>query len=176
MLLDPRLRLAARQAALVQALAGQGPPPANVDPERLAACAKSLAVKRRRAVARTWPELTRALAAQFAELFAVYAQQVPLPGDGSPLADGRWFAKWLAAQGNLPDAGRLEMLAVDLRYVQTAAGLRPRRGPIVRLLRLPQSKRWLLAWRLPWFAPQCISVSLDRFFHDRRKRHDGTAD
>jgi hypothetical protein len=156
MLLAERRRLAERQAALVRALVGQGPAPADVDGARVAVCAASLAVKRRVAAARLWPEVSRSLGGRFAERFAAYAAECPLPLDGGPLLDGRAFARWLADREPLTDAARLEVLAVDVRWVATASGLRPRRGPWLRIVRL--EGRWAVAWRLPWLGGSVAAI------------------
>src|SRR5262245_62673938 len=109
---ETRQRLAAAQAQLVNGLMGQGPALPGFHPDRVRASAESLARKRQRAVARAWPALTRALAEAFAGRFATYAETTPLPREGGPLADGRAFARFLAAAKELPDAGKLEALAV----------------------------------------------------------------
>lgn len=125
---EARARLAAEQAALVAALVGRGAPPEGFDARRVGLAAASLAWKRARAAARAWPGLARALGGRFGKVFAAYAGAAPLPRQGGPLADGRAFARWLAARGKLPEAGRLQALAVDLRYANNPDGLALRRG------------------------------------------------
>src|SRR5262245_2073419 len=149
MSLDGRARLGQMQAALMGALAGAATPPAGFDPIRLQAAARSLAAKRRRAVARAWPNLTAALGDRFGERFAAFAAQTPLPRWGGALADGRAFARWLLARQELPEAARLELLAVDLRYRARADGLVPRRGPSLQIALLRQPRRLVVALRWP---------------------------
>ena len=153
MSIDGRSKLAAMQADLVAALVGAGTLPQGFDALRLGAAVAALATKRVRAVARAWPCLREYLA----ECFAAYAATSALPRRGGPLADGRAFAHWLQRRGPLPDAVRLQMLAVDLRYARHRHGLSPRRGPCLRLTTLPVSRRLVIALGLPllgehWFT------------------------
>jgi hypothetical protein len=143
-----RRRLADRQASFVHALMLGGSSPPGFDAVRLQQCSQSLAQKRRRAVSRVWPRLTNSLGKHFPELFATYALQCPLPREGGPLADGRLFANWLKKRNALPDEGQWEPLSVDLRLVLTSSGLRPRRGPCVRLVWFRGACRLVLAWHL----------------------------
>jgi hypothetical protein len=159
---EARSRLAAEQAALVNALVAHGEPPANFDALQLRTAAASLARKRAGAAARAWPALTRALGRQFGGLFAAYAEAATLPREGGPIADGRTFARWLAARGELPDAGRIEILAVDLRYVGNPEGLRRRRWPTCRAAWLRQSRRLIVAVWLPWLGQHWLSIPLGR--------------
>jgi hypothetical protein len=155
---DARRRLAEEQAHLLRALVGHTDPPESFDTERVRATAEALAHKRARAVARAWPGLARALSADFAERFAVFAAGTPLPRAGGPLADGRAFAADLAQRGELPDAGRLEALAVDLHYRRTPEGLKPRRGPTIKVARLRGARRLIVAARLPWLGERRVSL------------------
>jgi hypothetical protein len=160
----------------VSALVAQEELPAGFDAVRLRVAAASLARKRARAAARAWPGLARSLGRGFGELFAAYAEAVPLPRDGGPLADGRAFARWLAARGQLPEAGRLQALAVDLRYAGNADGLLPRRWSTCKTAWLPQSRRLIVAVWLPWHGEYWLSIPLgprlrrDKFLTSRTKR------
>jgi hypothetical protein len=165
MSLDGRAELGRLQAALVDTLAGAAPPPAGFDPVRLQAAARSLAAKRRRAVARAWPNLTAALGDRFGGRFASFAAQTPLPRWGGALADGHAFARWLLARQGLPEAGRLELLAVDLRYRTRADGLVPRRGPSVRIALLRRPRRLVVALRWPGLGEYWRMLALG----DKRK-------
>jgi hypothetical protein len=155
---DARARLAARQAELVRALMSHGEPPPAGDAARLRATAEALAAKRAKAVARAWPALAAGLGEDFRERFARFAAGVPLPHEGGPLADGRAFARWLARAGELSDAGRLEALAVDLRYRAHAGGLVPRRGPALAWARLREPRRLVVAVRLPWLGERWLML------------------
>ncbi len=154
---ESRARLAAQQATLVSALMARGEPPADFDGTRLRAAIVSLARKRARAVARAWPGLALELGRCLDERFAAYAADVPLPRAGGPLADGRAFARWLADRGELPEVGRLQALAVDLRFASTGSGLLPRRGPTCRIAWLRRSRRLVVAVRLPWLGERWLS-------------------
>jgi hypothetical protein len=137
------------QAALVGALTGGAAPPEGFDTARLAAAARSLAGKRRRAAARAWPNLAASLGDRFRERFAAFAAETLLPRWGGPLADGFAFARWLKARGELPDAGRLELFGAELRYCARVDGLVPRRYPAFRVALLRRSRCCVLALRWP---------------------------
>jgi hypothetical protein len=159
---DARARLADQQAALVAALAGRGAPPEGFDAARLRTAAASLVTKRVEAVARAWPRLAAGLGRRFGEQFRVFAAANPLPRDGGPLADGRAFVRWLTAAGNLPDEGRFQALAVDLRYTTSGDGLRLRRGPSFKAALLNGRRRLVLAVRLPWLGEFWLNIPLGR--------------
>jgi hypothetical protein len=124
-----RTDLARQQAALVRALAGESAPPPGFDQGRLEVVRASLAGKRARGVARAWPSLEGALGAGLFVQFRAFARESPYPGEGGPLADGWRFVSWLARQGTLPAAVRLEAMDVALHYRATRAGLKRRREP-----------------------------------------------
>jgi hypothetical protein len=167
---EARTRLAAQQAALVSALMGAGEAPAEFDAARLHAASRSLACKRARAVARAWPSLARDLAQRFSSLFAAYAAVTSLPRHGGPVADGRAFAQWLAVRNELPEAGQLQALAIDLRYTSTLTGLLPRRGPVLRVIRLRQSRRVVVAMRLPLLGELWLRMPFPSWFRQRQSK------
>jgi hypothetical protein len=150
--------LAARQRELVAALVAGGEPPAGVDPGRFAAAERALRAKRAGEVAAAWPLLAAALntaapntgpdstapdtarpGATFATRFAGWARARPSNG---ALRDGWDFARELAAAGELPELGRDELAARDVRTRYDG-----RRRPRPR--RLPAARRvtggWLVA-------------------------------
>lgn len=155
---EERARLAAAQAELVAALVAQGPPPPGFDAERLRVAAGALAQKRQRELAQAWPRLVQGLGASWPSSFATFAAAVPLPREGGPLADGRAFAAWLEKKESLPEGGRLEALATDLRYRRCADGLLPRRGPAVRVAWLGRSKKLVLALRWPGLGERWLRL------------------
>jgi hypothetical protein len=155
---EARQRLAESQAELVQGLTGRGPLPAGFDQERVRTAAEALVRKRMRSAARACPALHRALGEKFALHFEEYAASAPLPREGGPLADGRAFIHFLAGRGELPDAGRLEALAVDLHHVRCASGLVRRRGPAAGVALLRRPRRLVLAVRLPWLGEWWITL------------------
>jgi hypothetical protein len=169
---EARSRLEVRQAALVSALLAGSELPVGFDAGRLRAAATALARKRARAVARTWAGLARTLGRRFSELFAAYAGTVSIPHTGGPLADGRSFARWLAARGELPEANLLQVMAVDLRYTLTPGGLIARRGLALRAVLLNRPRRVVLALRLPWLGVYWLSIPLGRRRHDALGRPD----
>jgi hypothetical protein len=162
-----RAQLADQQAALVKAiLAGDEPPP-DFDAIRLGVAGASLAKKRARAATRAWPGLALDLGGRFRELFAAYAENATLPRQGGPLADGRAFASWLADRAELPDAGRLQAMAIDLRYTSSPDGLIPRRWPTCRAAWFWQPRRLIVAIWLPWLGEHWLTIQLGRRRHDK---------
>lgn len=153
-----RAELAERQAALVESLVGDSEAPPGFDVERLHAAADSLAAKRRKEMAHVWPALTRALGDRFAAMFAEFAERTPLPSLGGPRADGRAFAAYLAKRGLLPDEGRLEALHVDMHFKMTRDGLTRRRGPTMQMARLRDSRRLVLALRIPLLGERWFTI------------------
>lgn len=158
MLAETRSRLATQQAELVSALMANGTIPCGFDAARLQVAAESLRRKRCRAVARAWPAVARSLGEEYRELFAAYADTKPLPQRAGPLADGRGFAHWLSGRGLLPEAARVQALAVDLEFASTEAGLVPRRGVTIKAAWLRQPRRLVLAVRLPWLGERWLVV------------------
>jgi hypothetical protein len=150
------------QAELIRALAAQSAAPEGFDAARFRVAARALVSKRSRAAARAWPGLAGVLGEQWREQFRAFAEEYPLPRDGGPLADGYAFARFLHRAGKLPDEGRLEALAVELRYRRCAGGLRPRRGIAVRVCLLGRPRRLILALRLPFLGERRLNLSYDR--------------
>lgn len=146
---DARRQLARLQAQLVRALVEGDDAPTDFDRQRLTAAAEALLSKRARAVAHAWPRLARDLGDDFAARFASYARARPLSHDGSPLADGRAFIRWLERAGPLSDDARLEAFAFDARYRIGKDRITRRRGPCVRVLRLRATGRLVVLLRLP---------------------------
>jgi hypothetical protein len=70
------------------------------------------------------------------------------------------FAQHVHAAGALADAARLEVLAVDIGHARSANGLRPRRGPVLACIFLRQSRRLVLAGRLPLLGAFRIAFPL----------------
>jgi hypothetical protein len=163
---EARARLAVQQAALVTALMARGEPPPDFDEVRLRAAAASLARKRARAVARAWPGMAAGLGRRFARLFGAYAEEAAPPRKGGPLADGRAFARRLAAQGELPESGRLQALTVDMRYAGGPDGLVPRKWPSCKVAWLQQSLRLIVVVWLPWLGEHWLSIPLGRRRHE----------
>ncbi len=159
---DPRARLRAAQEALAHAVVKAAPPPPGFDPERTRAAAAALASKRCHEVAQAWPALARALGDGYPERFAAFARRMPLPAMGGPLADGHAFARELRRERRLPDEARLALLAVELRYTRTRAGLEHRRGGAVVVDILPETGVLILALRWRGFGERWIRVPIRR--------------
>jgi hypothetical protein len=102
--------LAGRQAALVQALAAHGPPPAGFDADRLRAAAVALLHKRSGEVANGWPLLMHDASTR--ARFLAWADGRP---KSSSFADGLAFAEHLAAKGDLPPLAAEELRSVRRR-------------------------------------------------------------
>jgi len=122
-----RARLARRQAELLSALVRPEAYLPGFDAERVRAAAASLRSKRVRAIARTWPRLAAALGPDFAGEVSRHVVEHPSPPADGALSDGRAWARDLAARSRLPWEGRLELLAVELRWRWGADGRRRQR-------------------------------------------------
>ena len=157
-----RRQLAEGQEALLRALVAAHEPPAGFDAARVRLAADSLVAKRTRAAARTWPAMARALEPSFGTRFAAFASRTPLPRQGGALADGLAFVRSLPRQETrgLDDAAQLERLAVVLRHRPAGrdGSLVPRRWPAAAGAWLGQSRRWVVAVRVPPFGPWWLSL------------------
>lgn len=171
-LAEVRARLATQQAALVAALAGDGLPPAGFDAERLQAAAVALSAKRARSVARAWPALAKALGDRFHACFATYAASQALPPGGAA-CDGFAFARALARQGRLPDAGKMELLAVSLRQVVRPEGYTARRGVSWVTGVLQDSRRVVVGARFPLLGERWVSFGLGWLARNAGRRAHG---
>jgi len=154
-----RSSLAAAQAELIRALAGGSAAPDRFDAARFQVAARALVSKRSRAAARAWPGLSGTFGEQWRQQFRAFTQTCPLAREGGPLADGYAFARFLQRAGKLPDEGRLEALAFDLRYRQCAGRFRPRRGVAARACLLGRPRRLVLAIRLPFLGERWLNLS-----------------
>ena len=154
---DTRSDLAAMQAELVSALVGHSAVPIGFDSARIQTVVTVLAAKRLRAVRHAWPGLARDLGDRFAERFRAYALSNPLPRKGGPLADGRAFVRFLAAD-ELPETAILQKLAVDLRYAATTDGLVSRRWPALKSALLNNPRRLIVGLRVPWLGQRWLSI------------------
>ncbi len=146
--------LLAAQTELVAALVGRGAPPPGFDLAALADASAALRSKRRAQALGAWPSLAGALPDAAARFDAWALAHELAPGD-TPLEDGARFARWLAAKGELPDAGRLELAGFELRWRRGPLGLRPR-SVAVRALRA--GGRLFLALRLPGLGERWLST------------------
>jgi hypothetical protein len=94
--------LAARQAALLEALLTDAPAPSGFDPERLRIEADVVLTKRRRLVAYLRPDLPEALGERFRPLFGAYAAEHPKAVTMRAREYADTFADWLVSRGDLP--------------------------------------------------------------------------
>src|SRR5262245_24611163 len=157
--MPPSADLAAAQVWLVPSLVDGAQAPPGFDAFRLRAAAESLARKRERVVARTWPALFEALGrAQFHAEFSKYAAEHGRPSHGDGIGDGHAFAHWLAARRALSDEGFVEMLAFDLRFTLSAEGAKARTHPAFRIGVLPVSRRLVIAARWPGIGERWIRL------------------
>ena len=122
-----RARLARRQAELLSALLGQNSDLPGFDTRQVRTAAASLQGKRVRAIARAWPRLAAALGPDFGCQVGLHVDEHPSPPAGGALSDGQAFARDLAARACLPWEGRLELLAVELRWRWGVDGRRRQR-------------------------------------------------
>ncbi|MEU4668507.1 hypothetical protein AB0F91_11135 [Amycolatopsis sp. NPDC023774] len=91
-----REELAARQAALLDALLTGAPPPPGFAPERLRVEADVLLAKRRRLMAYLRPNLAESLGERFAPLFDAYAATHPKTDTIRAREYADAFATWVA--------------------------------------------------------------------------------
>ncbi len=127
------------QVELARSLAGTAGVPAGFDAARVRLAAAMLVAKRRRAVSRLMPELSRSLGADGASLFEEYARARAHPPGGVAQADALAFARWLRGRCRLSDAARTEILGARL-HSGRRAGLARLAGPplaVVIGVRLP---------------------------------------
>lgn len=122
-----RARLARRQAELLSAVLGQNTDLPGFDTRQVRTAAASLQGKRVRAIARAWPRLAAALGPDFGCQVGLHVDEHPSPPAGGALSDGQAFARDLAARACLPWEGRLELLAVELRWRFAEDGRRRQR-------------------------------------------------
>ena len=125
-----RESLAARQAALVEALTSGNPAPHGFDAFRFEAARAALLRKRVGEVSRQWPMLAAALGDAWNKAFAQWAAMRPTRGS---LRDGWDFARDLLARDALPRLAAAELAAREatMRY-DGASTPRPRRTPALR--------------------------------------------
>ncbi|MCO8276356.1 hypothetical protein M1L60_37830 [Actinoplanes sp. TRM 88003] len=122
--------LAARQAALVEALTAGRPVPEGIDGFRFEAARLALLRKRAGEVARQWPMLAAAFGDRWKREFSSWAAVRPTEGS---LRDGWDLARDLTRRGALPPAAAAELAQREAawHYDSTAAP-RSRRGPALR--------------------------------------------
>ncbi|WP_300011345.1 hypothetical protein [Pseudonocardia sp.] len=130
-----RADLAARQSALVAALVAGGPPPAGVDPSRLAATRRALLRKRAGEAAKEWPLLAAALGdAEWARTFAELRDGHEPVG---ALREGWEVARAVRDRGGLDTGAARELADRErrLRYDGRGAPVPRLRTRLGRLLR-----------------------------------------
>lgn len=155
---ESREKLAALQAEVVRSVVLREPPPKGVDCTRIAAVADALMKKRARSVAHAWPALARALGECFDQRFAAHAKATLMSSEGTPLADGHAFARTLDRAGMLPEDGKLELLAVEARFVSRDGVLVARRGFAIKAALL--RKRIAVVLKLPPVGGRCVQLRL----------------
>ena len=122
--------LAARQAALVEALTSGAPVPDGFDARRVEATRVALLRKRAGEVAKQWPSLAAGIGRGWTREFARWAADRPTRGS---LRDGWDMARGLAARGELPPLAVPELAAREttMRYDGRSTP-QARRGPALR--------------------------------------------
>ncbi|MDT7581033.1 MAG: hypothetical protein QOK35_2297, partial [Pseudonocardiales bacterium] len=122
--------LAARQAALVDALVAGGPVPTGFDAGALAVTRRALVRKRAGAAAAQWPLLAASLGPDWPAVFAASVEGRP---PTTALDDGWRLARTLHGRGELGDAAAVELAEREVTLRRTAAcGHARRRLPAVR--------------------------------------------
>ncbi|GGK71792.1 hypothetical protein [Mangrovihabitans endophyticus] len=121
--------LAARQAALVDALTRGAPVPAGFDARRVEIARVALLRKRAGEVARHWPMMAAGLGPGWLPAFSAWAAARPTRGS---LRDGWDLARELLARRTLPEMAAPELAVREATLRYDIGGLRPRRAPAVR--------------------------------------------
>ena len=121
--------LAARQAALVDALVAGAPDPPGFAADRLAATRRALLRKRAGAAAAVWPQLAASLGPDWPALFAASVGDRPPAG---ALVEGWDLARTLHRRGELGEAAGVELAEREVMLRRTRAGHAHRRLPAVR--------------------------------------------
>ena len=122
--------LAARQAALVDALVAGGPVPAGFDAAALAVTRRALVRKRAGAAAAQWPLLAASLGADWPAVFAASVEDRP---PTTALDDGWRLARALHGRGELGVDAAVELAEREVTLRRTAEGGHTRRRlPAVR--------------------------------------------
>lgn len=160
MQVEARSKVAAAQEELIRALVSDGAVPPEFDCSRVRAAADALLQKRSKSVARVWPRLADSLGGKFHEQFSRYAEARPVLRDGSPLADGREFARTVSKTAALSDDAIVEVLTFDLRYRVMGNRVVARRGVSFCAGLLKQSHRLIAAVRLPTARERWIKLPL----------------
>lgn len=129
--------LLGQQAKALRALTVDDACPNLFDRRGHAATRETLVRKRVASLTRHWPALSRALGDSYDALAREYVLTRPrLTSDSR--ADGRAFAAWLSDRGRLPDGAVVELVRFDVSFRVTAAGVRRRRLPALRVRRRPR--------------------------------------
>jgi hypothetical protein len=153
---EARIRLAARQAELIQALHG-GPPAEGLNARLVTITSGSLVRKRARGVARVFPALARGLEPDFGEHFAAFARANPPPDCGA-LADGLAFGRFLRDQRRLPDEARVERMLTSARLKLRSNRLVTRRGPYLGATWAERPRRLVAIVRLPILGTRLFTL------------------
>lgn len=138
--------LARKQADLVAAVTGTGPPPKGFDALRLDAARVALLRKRSRAVAAHWPGVAGDLGADLPALFASWAATRPTQGSQ---VDGHAFAR--AHRSRLGPTGLAELASAEAVWDFSTSPPTPRRGLVIRRVggRLYVGLGGILHWPRP---------------------------
>jgi hypothetical protein len=126
-----RAELADAQARLVAALVAGAPVPAGFDAERTGQAARALLRKRAGEVARAWPRLAGAFAADWPGIFVRWAEGRPPRGGWR---DGFDFAR--ENRETLPALAAVELAINEVRWVYDGRRL-PRRRWLPAVTRFP---------------------------------------
>jgi hypothetical protein len=145
---ESRHRLGLLQAKLVAALTLAGAPPVDMDPQRVAASARQLALKRLRAVRRAWPSLHHLLGADFETVGLAVLAGFPMAERYHAVADGLAIAEHCCDLDQMNDAVCIALLHCRAHWTLRAGFVRPRKWPWLGMARLPDSHRLAVAARL----------------------------
>jgi hypothetical protein len=164
-----RARVFARQQRVLRAVLSGTDLPAEFERLQLEVAHDAVVRKRAWCCAGAWPQMCRALGGRFFELFETYMRGDPYPPAGGSSVDGRLFAVFLQRRGLLPDVGRVQALAFDLRHRIRDGRATPTRGVTVRWVRLRRPPYLVIGLRAFGRPPRVVRIPLGR----RRMRGSG---
>lgn len=154
-----RARYAARQAELLRALRDPEHPAAGFASADVAAASESLARKRARLVAASWPAVAHALGDRYLTRFEHFARTTPPPSVGDGLGDGLAFASSIVDLAASDDV-RVEILLARGLFTLRDGTAAPRRAPYLSAARLRHPKRMLMVAYLPGVGRYHVAIRL----------------
>jgi hypothetical protein len=156
-MLEARRRVKENQEAMLKVLLGVEGHSQVREASFLKNAQDALLRKRSWSCSLAWPTLLRALGSvEFIRLFTDYARDHPYQPVGGALVDGRRFVAWLSDKERLPDLGRVQLLAFDLKYRVRKGMERPRAIGKIAVCRLRNPPYLCIGISLPFLQVKRI--------------------